>query len=154
MRVWEHVRRRGGPLVATGMATLLLATGVGTAPPAGAAGETTHAWMSRTAVEQVEDADLKALLEAHPDLLRSGTFYPDAGYYSPNTFGEEAHWQRYHDALAARIRDRDDCPDLTDPDGPCAPLIAFLMGAIAHGMGDEVWDWLFEPYVADLEEYY
>ncbi|MGN6693399.1 MAG: Ig-like domain-containing protein, partial [Aquihabitans sp.] len=33
-------------------------------------------------------------------------------------------------------------------------MIAFLMGMIGHGMGDEVWDWLFEPYVADLEEYY
>ena len=33
-------------------------------------------------------------------------------------------------------------------------MIAFLMGMIGHGVGDEVWDWLFEPDVADLEEYY
>jgi hypothetical protein len=28
------------------------------------------------------------------------------------------------------------------------------MGSIAHGMGDELWDWLFEPMAPDLGEHY
>ena len=28
------------------------------------------------------------------------------------------------------------------------------MGIVAHGTGDEVWDWLFEPNSPDLDEYY
>ena len=60
-------------------------------------------------------------------------------------YGEEAHWQRFIDAYAAQIRSDPACAPLTDPAGPCAATIAHLMGAAAHGMGDEVWDWLFEP---------
>ncbi|MGN6695619.1 MAG: hypothetical protein ACTHN0_15680 [Aquihabitans sp.] len=101
--------------------------------------------MAASAVQRVANPQLEALLNAHLDMVRADAFFPDTGYYSPNTFGEEPHWQRWHDALAERIRNRSDCPELTAPNGPCAPIIAFLMGAIAHGMGDEMWDWLFEP---------
>ena len=72
----------------------------------------------------------------------------------PGDYGEEAHWQRFVDAYIERIKARPDCGLLTDPNGPCAPEIAHLMGVAAHGMGDEVWDWLFEPYGPDLGETY
>jgi hypothetical protein len=138
------------------VAATVLVAGFGLAPtsPAGAAGVTTHAWMSINAIERVTSPQLKALLRANRSYVRAGAHFPDSGYALSNTYGEEAHWQRFHTALADRILARSDCPDLTVPDGPCAPLIAFLMGAIGHGMSDEAWDWLFEPYVADLDEYY
>lgn len=124
------------------------------AAPADAAGVNTHGWMAVDAIDLVADPDLRALLDAHREQVRAGAIFPDVGYVPGNTFGEEAHWQRFVDAYVDQIRARDDCPDLRDPDGPCAPMIAHLMGVAGHGMGDEVWDWLFEPYSPDLDEYW
>ena len=128
--------------------------------PAEAAGVTTHAWMGLAAIDLVEDPALHALLDAHRGQVEGGGQYPDSGYFN-NTlgvpggdYGEEAHWQRFLDAYADQIASRDDCGDLTDPDGPCAPPIAHLMGMAAHSIGDQVWDWLFEPYAPQYGEEY
>jgi hypothetical protein len=121
---------------------------------AGAAGITTHGWMAVTAIDQVQDPALHALLDAHREQVRAGASFPDVGYVAPNTYGEEAHWQRFVDNYLNRIAARPDCGDLTEPDGPCADEIAHLFGVAAHGMGDEVWDWLFEPNGPDLDEYW
>src|SRR3954471_6958499 len=130
--------------------------GVGLLPsaPAGAAGVSTHAWMAREAIDKVTSPQLKALLNANKQYVRAGAHFPDSGYALSNTYGEEAHWQRFANALTAQIQTHTECTDFTAIHGPCAPLIAFLMGITAHGMGDEVWDWLFEPNVPDLDEYY
>jgi hypothetical protein len=125
----------------------------GAAPPVGAAGMTTHAWMAQSAIDLVESADLKALLAANVAQVRSGAKFPDGGYGPGNVYGEEAHWQRFTDVYADIIRERD-CGDITTPTGPCAAQIAHLMGIVAHGTGDEVWDWLFEPNSPDLDEHY
>ena len=149
-------RRTGAPRslwVATA-ALIALATVVVPARPAEAAGMTTHSWMAVTAIDQVADANLRTLLQQHVEQVRAGATLPDIGYVGSNTYGEEMHWQRYIDAYAERIRTQPGCTDLTDPDGPCAEMVAHLMGVAAHGMGDEVWDWLFEPYGPDLDEYY
>jgi hypothetical protein len=125
------------------------------APAAEAAGVTTHGWMAVEAIDLVDDPGLLALLRAHEDQVRAGAMFPDAGYLSPNTYGEEAHWQRFVDAYVDLIADRTDCgPDLADPHGPCADMIAHAFGVAGHGMGDEVWDWLFEPNSPDRNEYY
>lgn len=124
------------------------------APAAEAAGMQTHAWMADEAIDRVQHPKLRALLRAHVVDLRAGARFPDGGYGPGNTYGEEAHWQRFHDALMEVIRSKPECGDLTAVDGPCARDIAFLFGVIAHGTGDEVWDWLFEPYSPDLNEYY
>lgn len=137
-------------IVAATLAGLL----VPAAPPAGAAGVTTPAWMATTAIDQVDVPALQALLRAHRGQVHSGAQFPDGGYIPGNTHGEEAHWSRFTDAYADQILARTDCGDITRPDGPCAPEIAHLMGVIAHGTGDEVWDWLFEPNSPDLDEYY
>lgn len=121
---------------------------------AGAAGVTTHRWMAETALGKVTDASLLALLEQNLTMVQTGSGFPDVGYLPGNTYGETAHWQRFHDQLVDAILARTDCGDLTDPDGVCAPLIAFTLGVAAHGMGDEVWDWLFEPNGPDRDEYW
>ncbi|WP_426572515.1 DUF4214 domain-containing protein [Aquihabitans sp. McL0605] len=121
---------------------------------ADAAGVTTHAWMAAEAIDQVTSPQLKALLNGNAAYVRAGAHFPDSGYALTNKYGEEAHWQRFHDAYLAQILTHTECTDLAAVHGPCAPEIAFLMGMSAHGIGDQVWDWLFEPYVADLGEYY
>ena len=139
-----------------GLAVLVAcgATLVPTGPPAGAAGMTTHAWMAESAIDLVEAPALEALLEANRTQVRAGARFPDGGYGPGNVYGEEAHWQRFTDVYAGIIRDKESCGDLTAPTGPCAAQIAHLMGIVAHGTGDEVWDWLFEPNSPDLDEYY
>lgn len=149
------MRIRGTTRVALAVTgALALAALVPSSAPAGAAGVTTHGWMGLTAIERVADDDLKTLLSTHAEQVRSGAQFPDGGYVPGNAHGEEAHWSRFTDAYAAQILARDDCGDLTAPDGPCAAEVAHLMGVLAHGMGDEVWDWLFEPNSPDLDEYY
>ncbi|MCB1030291.1 MAG: DUF4214 domain-containing protein [Acidimicrobiales bacterium] len=159
MTISHHRPRRLRPHLRplTVAAAVVLASLVGATLPgssAQAAGVTTHAWMSLDAVSQVTTPKLKALLEANRNYVRSGAIFPDSGYALSNTYGEEAHWQRFHDAYLEQIKSRSDCGDLTAPNGPCAPQIAFLMGMVGHGIGDEVWDWLFEPNGPDLDEYY
>ena len=139
-------------------ALALIATITGSTSPAGAAGIVTHAWMALDAVPLVEDPDLRDLLEANLAQVEAGAHFPDGGYWNRSLgipggdYGEESHWQRFFDAYEAEIRNDPLCADLRDPTGPCAPRVAFLLGARAHGLGDEVWDWLFEPYGADHRE--
>lgn len=144
------VRRTAALLVAAVAGSLLFLP----AERADGAGVTTHGWMAVDAIDLVADADLQTLLDGHREQVRAGAMFPDAGYLGSNTFGEEAHWQRFVDAYIDQIRARPDCPDLRDPEGPCADMIAHVMGVAGHGMGDEVWDWLFEPYGPDLDEYW
>ena len=128
--------------------------------PAWAAGETTHAWMAQRAIRYVSDPQLKALLNVHVLELQSGAAYPDTGYwvdgYVPDSvskdFGEESHWEPFVNDYVAHVRSKKLCGALTNPLALCAGLVAHLMGVAAHGMGDEVWDWLFEPRVTDFGE--
>src|SRR5262245_11982138 len=142
-------RRREGRAVVATMA--VLAALASSAPTARAAGIVTHAWMALDAIDHVTTPGLHALLAAHQDQVRAGAEFPDGGYWTRSLgtpggdYGEEAHWQRFVDAYAAQIRSDPSCVPLADPAGPCAASIAHLMGAAGHGMGDEVWDWLFEP---------
>jgi hypothetical protein len=152
------MRRRLGPLlVVIAMVAGTLATWTTTA---GAAGIVTHAWMGLDAIANVKHGDLRALLDAHRDQVRAGAEFPDGGYWTRSLglpggdYGEEAHWQRFIDAYAAQIRNDPKCRPLTASDGPCAATIAHLMGAAAHGLGDEVWDWLFEPNGPGFGEQY
>lgn len=143
---------RTPPLPATRLALLAAVSVLGwSTTPVHAAGIVTHAWMGLEAIDRVTPPELHALLDAHRDQVRAGAEFPDGGYTTRavgtpgGDYGEEAHWQRFIDAYLVRIRADASCAPLTDPAGPCAASIAHLMGAAAHGMGDEVWDWLFEP---------
>jgi hypothetical protein len=148
-------RVAGGARVGVLM-TLLLALGM-SGGTARAAGVTTHAFMAERAIPLVQNAQLHALLVANENAVVAGAHYPDGGYaiqsYVPGSnYSEVSHWEHFIDAAVAHLRARTDCGPLTAPSGPCAPEIAFLMGAAAHGMGDEMWDWLFEPRMKDWNE--
>ena len=65
------VTRRARPLTVL-LAALLLAAGVLTpARPVEAAGVTTHAWMAESALDHIENQDLRTLLEANHDNIRA-----------------------------------------------------------------------------------
>jgi len=124
-----------------------------------ASGVTTHSWMAVSAVSRVSDPQLRALLQANIRQIEGGAHFPDSGYPNPlldteHTYGEETHWPRFSNAYIDQIADDPRCTRLRQPNGPCAARIAHAMGAVAHGIGDEVWDWLFEPNAPDLGESY
>jgi hypothetical protein len=115
--------------------------------------------MADVAADRVADPALRALLRQHRPAVLSGASYPDAGYYLGGVypgadFGEITHWERFVNAFVERIRSKPGCAGrLADPRGPCAPLVAYLMGIAAHGLGDETWDWMFEPRMPDHGEH-
>lgn len=143
-------------LALCGLALLVLLV---PASPARGAGMTTHAWMADVGIDAAEDPELRELLDSQRMTVLSGASYPDSGYYAgaaypPAGFGEVSHWGRFIDAYVAYIRSKPGCAGtLTEPDGPCAPLVAHLMGSAAHGMGDETWDWMFESQMPDHGEH-
>jgi hypothetical protein len=91
-------------------------------PAANAAGIVTHAWMALEAIDRVQPPALRQLLDAHRDQVRAGAEFPDGGYWTRSLgtpggdYGEEAHWQRFHDGYVAKIRG----------DAACAPRLRDL----------------------------
>jgi hypothetical protein len=148
---------------ARGVAVSLLAAlafTLAAAERAGAAGMVTHAWMAEQGVKHATDPKLRSLLTVRQLEVGSGAAFPDSGYiiggfYAGGDYGEISHWERFINAYIQNIRDKVEsgrCSNLANPFGPCAGLVAHLMGAAAHGVGDEMWDWLFEPQFADHGE--
>jgi hypothetical protein len=121
------------------------------APRAEASGIITHSWMALDAIPRLEDAHLRAILNRHRADVEAGAHFPDSGYAPGRTYGEAAHWPRFHEEVARRIATT--C-DLEAPSPTCERSIAHLFGAVAHGIGDQVWDWLFEPNGPDRGESY
>ncbi len=109
-------------------------------------------------------------------MFPDGGYFTGSGFPADRELAETAHWDGYVDQLAAVAHeagcgaDHRDAWDalpvlggtvdwLADEAGreavalplrsgeDCGYLVAFLMGIAAHGMGDEVWDALFEPSV-------
>lgn len=138
-----------------GIATAVVA-GLTVPASAGAAGVVTHGLMAEKAIPHVQSPQLAALLRARRSVLVSGAAYPDGGYGAQGApgsgYSEVTHWEGFVNAYAAHIRAKPGCGPLSAPAGPCASLVAHLMGVAAHGMGDETWDWLFEPRVTDHGE--
>lgn len=147
-------RIRVGVLLALGLAAAACMGTLFAPGSARAAGMTTHAFMAEKASTYVKTPALRRLLVLNRQQLLSGAQFPDSGYAPGTGFGETTHWERFVNAYADHIRDV--APErgckVTDPLGPCALLVAHLMGTAAHGMGDETWDWLFEPRTTDHGE--
>ena len=145
-----------------------------------AAGMATHALMAEYGRINLPDAHpLKSILTAHRPALLAGAIYPDGGYFTgARDVAEHAHWEFFHDPLMEVLRARgctmaggleipqfggtldyyDQLVESVVPlaeiriDDDCGTLIAFAMGMAAHGLGDQVWDSLFEPQVQERGE--
>ena len=117
------------------MLTLLLSL----VSPVLANGQTTHLWISATAIGHVEDESLAELLTEHASLLALGTMFPDGGYAIGHPYAETAHWEPFQDDFRDWIIDNYD--DLSSPDA--AAQVAFYMGLASHGMADQVFDSMY-----------
>jgi hypothetical protein len=114
-------------------------------------------------------------------MFPDGGYFTGSGFPGDRDLAETAHWDGFTNALAGVAHDagcgelKADAWDvlpvlggtfdwLTNELGreavaiplrygeSCGYLVAFLMGIAAHGMGDEVWDALFEPTVYQRNE--
>ena len=108
--------------------------------------------MATDAIDRVSSPALRAVLDAHRDQVRAGARVPGRRLLHPRARGRRAattakkHTGSASSTPTSRRSAADPtCSDLTDPTGPCAATVAHLMGVAGHGMGDEVWDWMFEP---------
>jgi len=75
--------------------------------PARANGQTSHLWISDTALDQLPDGELRDFL-TRDDLqlmLRNGSMFPDGGYAVGDGYGEIAHWEPFQTAYLVWIRD-------------------------------------------------
>jgi hypothetical protein len=110
-----------------------------------------------------------------------GGYFTGNAFPADRDLAETAHWDGFVDALASVAHDAgcgtrksdawDALPVLGGTIGwlgtelgreataiplrmgeGCGHLVAFMMGVAAHGMGDEVWDALFEPSVYQRNE--
>ena len=83
MRMPSRVRRFAVLIV---LAVVTVGSGLATGgAPAGAAGMTTHAWMGVTAIDLVQNPQLKALLKANRTQVWAGAQFPDSGYVPGQT---------------------------------------------------------------------
>lgn len=121
---------------------ILLALTVLVPSVARANGITAHAHISDLAVRELPPGELRDLLES-PDVLqalRSGSVFPDSGYAASHAYGELAHWEPFTNEYLEWIVTNHPPPwdELTD-----RQRVAFLFGAMSHGMADQVFDSLF-----------
>ena len=131
------------------VATLTLFT-VLNSSPVFANGQTTHLWITDTAVTHVTEESLKALLTTERNSLRVGTMFPDGGYAIGHPYSEVAHWEPFQDRFRDWILDSFDNPSSPE----AAPYVAFYFGLASHGMADQVFDSMYmersKAYDADL----
>ena len=119
-----------------------------------ACGQSTHVWTSLHALEHLPDGPLHDLLsrDALRPMLVHGTMFPDGGYspISRHPYGENAHWEPFHSRYLQWIEQNHDDPTT----GEGAEHLAFLMGMISHGIGDQVFDAAYltrsQVYDADI----
>ncbi|MEC9390111.1 MAG: hypothetical protein VX944_08550 [Myxococcota bacterium] len=121
------------------MAPFFMIAALLAAPPAHANGQTTHLWISETAIDHLETEALHTLLVTHRGSMRVGTMFPDGGYAIGHEYGEHAHWEPFQDRYRDWILSAFDGPD--DPDA--GAHIAFYLGLASHGMADQVFDSMY-----------
>lgn len=137
---------------------LASAIACGTPCIAPAAGLTTHVFMADRAVTHVDGGThpvLRQLLDNNRNLVLSGAYFPDSGYVPTLSYGEYAHWDHFIQGYQRYISDQcgDELPFTAQSDlqSRCARLTAHMLGAAAHGIGDETWDFLFETIAAEID---
>lgn len=101
-------------------------------------GQTVHIWITREALEELPEGDLKDFLsrEDLEPMLIHGTMFPDGGYPLGHPYAEAAHWEPFQSLYLDWIVENYQ-PPWTDE---AAQHIAFLMGMASHGMADQTHD--------------
>ncbi|CAN5485646.1 hypothetical protein BH10PSE5_BH10PSE5_13890 [soil metagenome] len=107
--------------------------------------EVTHGHITKMAVAEVRDPELKAFLLAHQDEVQSGTWFPDWGH-AIKPHGEATH-SLYLDAAF---------DDLADPAVRASPqydcLLAHYLGVYAHVVEDRVLDATLKKHAHEVGE--
>jgi hypothetical protein len=125
--------------------TLCLVAGalglLGPVPNVLANGNYSHVWVAGDALGHLPDGDLRtALQDPHlANIVRCGAMYPDGGYAMNDGYGEISHWEPFHLAYLEWILAHYQPPYATE----AMEHIAFLMGMVAHGLTDQMYDGMY-----------
>lgn len=112
-----------------------------------ATGMQSHIYIAELARDHLPAGELKSLLETHRTAFLSGAFFPDSGYAANDGYGEIAHWESFVEAYIQWIRKTYTAPYSDE----AAEHIAFVIGAAAHGMGDQTYDILFHDKIGIVD---
>ncbi|MDX1695933.1 MAG: Ig-like domain-containing protein [Ketobacteraceae bacterium] len=129
-----------------GLVTVLL---VSCCHLAAASGIATHLIVSEEAARQVQDDNLRQLIQTYPDALRSSSSFPDGGYPLDYRWGEPAHWAPFQNAYIPRVKKLCFGKYLTN--AYCGKLAVHLMGSVGHGFQDQVTDALLLPKIEEQD---
>ncbi len=122
---------------------------------AAANGNYSHLWAALDGLNYLPPGELRDLL-TQPELkqmLQNGANFPDGGYAVGDGYGEISHWEPLHLAYLEWIRATYQPPWSAE----ATQHIAFLMGMVAHGMSDQLYDGMFlerhkyyDPFIGDV----
>lgn len=113
-------------------------------------GAYTHIHMSQIAVKDLPDGPLKDLM-SDPTIVpwyEAGSMFPDSGYAASDGYGELAHWPPFQNAYIQYIIDTYG-NDLTTE--KARQHIAFLLGAMGHGLEDQMYDSLLRARAFEVD---
>lgn len=96
-----------------------------------ACGGITHMLIATELVSQLQDTNLQNLIKNNMDAYLVGSNYPDTGYVTGATYGEDSHWEPFILAYIAYLRENYAHPEQQNP-----KLVAFLLGIASHSMSD------------------
>ncbi|MCA9523142.1 MAG: Ig-like domain-containing protein [Myxococcales bacterium] len=108
-------------------------------PSARANGAYTHIRMSQIAESELPPGPLKDLMSdpAIRPWYEAGSMFPDSGYAAQDGYGELGHWPPFQNAYIQHIIETYG----ENLDSELARQhIAFLLGAMAHGLEDQIYD--------------
>lgn len=111
-----------------------------------------HIWVTDGALGYMLDCTAAEMLadDAVRPVLQIGASFPDTGYVNDagRDYGETAHWEPFVESFIAYMRETYAPPYDTLEE---RQLVAFLMGAAAHGMEDEIFDSIFLRLVEEKD---
>lgn len=131
--------RRRPQIVATAVLFLLVAMN------GSAWDEVSHAYIVESAIELVQDEELRTILSEHHAIVRFGSWFPDWGQYGDHPFNDGSHREvlaAYFDYVRSpQARASEDYPQ----------LLAHFMGAYAHIVQDFFLDSTIYTYMRELD---
>lgn len=114
-----------------------------------------HVHVTGWAIENLEEEELQTFFAA-PEVKNAALFgaaFTDSGYWpqagehhhAARAYSEHTHWEPFIESAIAWLLENDPPPwdDLESK-----KRVAFIMGAAAHGLQDELFDTLFLPQIA------
>lgn len=129
------------------LAAVLLATLI--SENAFSSGIATHMVHGDIGSRNIEDSDLRQMMETYRSIRRGSGSFPDGGYPLDYNWAEPAHWAPFAKAYLENLQAR--CADKIETDRVCQKQLVHFMGAAGHGYQDQITDALLLPKIKEMD---